>query len=223
MDPRVPNEITSEVAELYPRGTFVRVAEAIHGAFIWSTCAANLATNFIEFLSVDTTCAATPDVVWPAVGRFPLLARDARAAVVDPAGNNTASAEERKLATVAVATALDAMQRAIIGGGDGVGLRGGSFSTDYGDSTTWTVTLTNAAFTNDVTVSGTATWSPSSPGFLGNPGDGTFTADLTIARPGAQSGHLNVRGKWQAQGPVGSFKVTGTIGSDTVAVLIPEA
>lgn len=227
IDPRVPNGITSQVAELYPRSTFVRVAEAIHGAFIWSTCAANLATNFIEALSVDTSCAATPDVVWPAVGRFPLWARDARVATVDPTGKNTASSDERKVATVAVATVLDAMQRAILGyfagGPGGVGLRGGSFMTNYGDGTTWTVTLSNARFTEDVTVSGSATWSVPSPAFLGSPGDGTLTADVTIAGPGTPAGQLHVQGTWQARGPVGNFQVTGTVGNDTVAALIPEA
>jgi hypothetical protein len=36
-----------------------------------------------------------------------------------------------------VATAVDALQRSIIGSGNGVGLRGGTFHTDYG-VTQWT-------------------------------------------------------------------------------------
>jgi pimeloyl-ACP methyl ester carboxylesterase len=225
MDRRVPLEVTTKVADLYPDSIFVRVAEAGHPALIWSSCAAQLATEFIRTLHVaDTRCAAVPDVVWPAVGRFPLMARDARPATVDPGGGNQIGIDERKVATVAVAAATDAMQRSIVGSGTGVGLRGGTFSTDYGaDYTTWTTTLTDCAFAEGVLVSGTVIWNPSSPALLGFPGDGSFTADLAVAGMGTGGGTLHVEGKWQAQGPVGKFKVTGTLGGNNVAVLVPEA
>jgi hypothetical protein len=59
------------------------VAEAV----FLTQCAANLASGFIENLQVgDTTCPKTPETVWPAVGRFPLLAKFARPAAVDPNG-----------------------------------------------------------------------------------------------------------------------------------------
>jgi len=222
MDRRVPLEITTRVAALYPDSVFVPVAEAGHVALVYSPCAANLATEFIRTLEVgDTSCAKEPETVWPAVGRFPLLARDARPAEVDGTGGNQIGTRERKVATVAVAAATDAMQRAIVGWGTGVGLRGGTFSTDYADS--WTVTLTDCAFAKDVTVSGTVTWSPGSPALLGFPGDSSFTADLVVSGAGTQGGTLRVEGKWQASGPVGKFKVSGTLGGRNVAVLVPEA
>ena len=224
MDRRVPLEVTTKVAALYPDAVFVRVAEAGHVSISWSSCAARLASDFIETLTVgDTSCAGTPDVVWPAVGRFPLRAQDAVPAVVDTTGGNQIGADERKVVTAAVAAATDAMQRSILGSGSGVGLRGGTFSTDYGDFTTWTLTLANCAFAQDVIVSGTAVWSPSSPALLGFPGDASFTADLTVTGAGTQGGTLHVQGTWQAQGPVGYFKVTGTLGGKTVAVVVPEA
>jgi hypothetical protein len=52
-------------------------------------------------------------------------------------------------ARLAVATATDAMPRSIIGFGDGVGLRAGTFHTDYGAA--WTTTLADCAFAEDVT------------------------------------------------------------------------
>ena len=225
IDQRVPLELTREYAELYPNSIFVPVAEATHGAFMWSTCAANLATEFIENLSVANPNCGTPDVVWPAVGRFPRRASDGRAAQVDPTGNNTASAAERKVATVAVAAATDAMQRAFFLSptGNGVGLRGGTFAFTSFDGVTATLTLTNSAFTEDVMVSGTVAWSPSTPAILGQPGDASFTADLKVTGPGTEGGQLHVEGKWQAEGPVGNFKVTGTLGGNAVAVLVPEA
>ena len=113
--------------------------------------------------------------------------------------------------TVAVATATDALQRSIIGFGDGVGLRGGTFHTDY--SGQWTTALTNCAFAKDVTVNGTVSWEYA----------GSFAADLSVSGPGTAGGTLHVEGTWQAPGPVGNFKVTGTLGGKQVAVLVPEA
>src|ERR1019366_9433683 len=119
-----------------------------------------------------------------------------------------------------------AMQRSIIGFGDGVGLRGGTFHTEF--SGPWTTTLTNCAFAKDVTVNGTVTWTYA----------GSFLADLTVSgsgtaggtpliegtwqAPGA-GGTLHVEGTWQAPGAVGNFIVSGTLGGKQVAVLVPEA
>lgn len=226
MDRRVPLEITTKVASLYPDSVFIQVAEAGHVSVTWSQCAAGLASEFIQTLKVkDTTCGRTPETVWPAVGRFPLLARQAVPAEIDKTGGNKIGTDERRVATVAVAAATDAMQRSLLGSGSGVGLRGGTFVTDYSaDFATWTVSLTDCAFSEDVTVSGTAIWNPASSNWLlGFTGDSSFTADLTVAGTGTKGGTLHVEGKWQAKGPVGEFKVTGTLGGKNVAVLVPEA
>ena len=89
MDSRVPFEEVSKVANFFPNNTLVPVAEAGHGTVFWTQCAAKLASDFIETLQVgDTSCANTPETVWPAVGRFPLLAKFAHPAAVDPNGQN---------------------------------------------------------------------------------------------------------------------------------------
>jgi hypothetical protein len=212
MDSRVPFEEVSKVANFFPNNTLVPVAEAGHGTVFWTQCAAKLASDFIETLQVgDTSCANTPETVWPAVGRFPLLAKFAHPAAVDPNGQNQIGQGERKVVTVAVATATDAMQRSIIGFGDGVGLRGGTFHTEF--SGPWTTTLTNCAFAKDVTVNGTVTWTYA----------GSFLADLTVSGSGTAGGTLHVEGTWQAPGAVGNFIVSGTLGGKQVAVLVPEA
>ena len=96
--------------------------------------------------------------------------------------------------TVAVATATDAMQRSIIGRGDGVGLRGGTFHTDYSGS--WTTTLTNCSFARDVTVSGTATWDV----------PGLFAADLTVSGSGTAGGTCTSRERGKRQDGSGTSK-----------------
>jgi len=224
-DQRVPLEVTSKVARLYPDALFVPVASAGHPSLLWSTCAARLASEFVRDLEVaDPSCAGKPDVAWPAVGRFPRLAGEARPAEVDPTGVNEIGIGERRVVTVAVAAAKDALQRTTIWfPPSGPGLRGGSFATDYGDWSVWTLTLTEAAFAEDVKVSGTVAYRPSPPAWLGTGGDGSFTADLVVAGPGTEGGTLHVEGRWLARGAEGKLEVTGTLGGKKVAVLVPEA
>jgi hypothetical protein len=191
----------------------VSVAEAGHGSVTFSQCAAALASEFIETLEVgDTACTQTPETVWPALGRFPLFAREARPADTDPNGTNQIGVPERKVVTIAVAAAVDALKRSSIGNGDGVGLRGGTFHTDFGD-TGWTISLSGCAFAQDISVSGTLVWSA----------DLSFSADLTVSGPGTAGGNLHVQGTWQAPGPVGRFRISGKLGGQSVAVLVPEA
>jgi len=215
MDNRVPYEETNKVAQLFPNSTTVIVAEAGHETLNYGFCGLTLVNQFIENLQPgDTSCADTPETVWPAVGRFPLSAKDARPAQVDPNGTNQIGVSERKTVTVSVAAAIDALQRSLINAGDGVGLRSGRFHTDYfGPTTITATTLTNCAFTTDVIVNGTIDW-----GY-----DGSITADLTISGPGTAGGSLHVTGFFENPGPVGNYSVTGTLGGKQVAALVPEA
>ena len=215
LDNRVPFEMTNQTAALYPNSTTVVVAEAGHETTGWTQCARNLATQFIETLQPgDTSCANTPEVVWPAVGRFPFVVADARPATPDASGSNQIGIAERKTVSVSVATAIDALQRSLVNAGDGVGLRGGTFHTDYFGATTITTTmLTNCMFATDVVVNGTILW-----GY-----DNSITADLTISGTGTAGGTLHVTGFFENPGPVGNFSVTGTLGGRQVAVLVPEA
>ena len=162
----------------------------------------------------DASCASNPETVYPAVGRFPLFASQARPADIDPQGNNQIGVGERKAVTVAVATATDALQRIFVSAtGDGVGLRAGTFHTEFTD--VWTISLNNCAFAKDVTVNGTISWGAFT--------DFTFAADLVVKGSGTKGGLLHVEGTWLAPGTVGQFKVSGTLGGKQVAVLVPEA
>ena len=62
-------------------------------------------------------------------------------------------------------------------------------------------------------MNGTVTWVPL----------GSFVADLTVNGSGTAGGTLHIEGMWQAPGPVGNFKVSGTLGGKHVAALVPEA
>lgn len=211
IDNRVPLEESEGVADLFPHSTFVKVVEAGHYTIDYSLCAQGLVAQFIENLQADTSCASTPYQIFPAVGRFPVLATDANPAKVDTSGSNQINLNERKVVTVSVATAMDALQRSIIGSGTGVGLRGGTFQTTYGAS--WTTILMGCEFATDVIVNGTVTWGA----------DYSIVADLVISGPGTAGGTLHITGFWNNPGPFGMFQISGTLGGKNVAVLVPEA
>ena len=213
IDNRVPLEEVTAVASRFPHSHLVKIPAAGHYTIDYSQCAIDLASNFIETLDVgDTSCANQPALIWPAVGRFPRTADAARAADPQAGGGNQADEAARKVASVAVATAIDAIQRSAIGYGSGVGLRGGSFQTDYGNDGTWTTTLANARFANDVQVSGTVIWA----------GDYSVAADLVVTGPGKNSGTLHIAGAFLAGAVADNFVVTGVLGNRKVAVVVPE-
>lgn len=217
IDSRVPPAANEAVADLFPGSTFVTVSNSRHLTLFNTQCGVKLANQLIETLTVgDTSCANTPEYVWPAVGRFPLHANDARAATPDASGSNQISDAEQKVVSVAVATAIDALQRINVNGfGAGVGLRAGTFSTGFSaDGNSAIVTLVNCAFSEDVTVNGTTTWSAF--------GDQSLAATLLVSGPATAGGTLQVSGFWNALGPLGYFKVTGSLGTKKVAVLVPE-
>jgi pimeloyl-ACP methyl ester carboxylesterase len=216
IDGSVPLEETTRVAALFPNSMFVKLVGVGHAGIEWSLCARKLESNFLEDLDPgDTSCANQPEVIFPGVGRFPLKAQHARPAEVNPNGQNQIAVAERKVVSVAVATAIDALQRSTIGFGDGFGLRAGSFHTDYPPTGGQLTTLTNCAFGTDVKVSGTVFWNWAT--------DNSVVADLTVSGTGTSGGTLHIEGGWILPPPVGNFKITGTLGGKQVAVLVPEA
>lgn len=52
--------------------------------------------------------------------------------------------------------------------------------------------------------------------------DFSLSADLTVSGVGTAGGTLHIEGTWQAPGPVGNFKISGTLGGQQVVVLVPE-
>jgi hypothetical protein len=193
-------------------------------ASIVRQCPPDLNSEFVTSLRIeDPACARLPETVWPAVGRYPLLAAEARPADLDAGGGNEIGIEERKVAAVAVAAITNALQRALVGGQRyGAGLHGGSFAVAWGPQLT--LTLFNCAYTADVWVSGLVTWAHAdifgSGGFL--PAYRPLTADLVISGPGTVGGTLHVAGSWRSKDPDGHFSVTGALGGKQVAVLVPE-
>src|SRR4029079_7923103 len=93
--------------------------------------------HFIDQLTPgDTSCAASNEFVWPATGRFPKTALDAKKAKTDHGDGhrpNRSNRTARGVATVAVATMMDAFKRSFYGSQGGMGLRGGAWSIGFSD------------------------------------------------------------------------------------------
>ena len=199
----------AETAALFPDSKVVTITGAAHNTFRWSQCARDLAGTFLVTLKPgDTSCASQPTFDYPGVRSFPRRARRSPAAMA--IAGNRASSRNRRVAHVAVNAALDALKRSFPSAGDGPGLRGGSFHTDYDD--TWTTTLTGVRWTDDVAVSGTLHWS-----FDGGPLD----ADLEVEGPGGRDGTLHLEGGWLIPGAPRTIAITGRLGGERVAATVP--
>jgi pimeloyl-ACP methyl ester carboxylesterase len=215
MDPGAIETVRAN-ADLYPTSSLIIIPEGFHEPVLSNGCANSIATTFLETLQPgDTSCARDPEIVWPALGRFPKVAADARPADIDPAGNNEIGLAERRVVTVAVAAIVDAVKRSTIGSGNGVGLRGGAFTSVY-NSSGLVMTLSGCAFASDVSVDGTVTWNQGSM-------DMPLTADVSVKGSGTTGGILHLSGAFQAPGPVGNYKVSGQLGGKRVGLLIPES
>jgi pimeloyl-ACP methyl ester carboxylesterase len=212
----IEGAVADKTAALFPDATYLVVPEGLHVPAASNQCATNLITNLIETLQTgDTSCLKTPELIFPALGRFPLAAADARPAEIDPGEVNEIGMPdpERKVVTVAVATAIDALKRSTIGRGNGVGLRSGTFQSSVDMNGNQTTTLTNCVFATDVTINGSLVWGA----------DRSFVADVIVSGSGTAGGNLHIAGTWEAPGQVGNFKITGMLGGRKVAALVPEA
>ncbi|HCX29786.1 MAG TPA: hypothetical protein DHU55_08470, partial [Blastocatellia bacterium] len=82
---QVPSADARDVARLFPRSTFVELADSgHHTVFSWrSDCSAALLQRFLSTdRAGNTACARSTGFVFPAVGRFPRKAVHARPATV---------------------------------------------------------------------------------------------------------------------------------------------
>lgn len=213
-DPIVATELAIPTVALFPNSALLIVKSGMHEPSESNLCAASIVSAFIETLHEgDISCLQNPEISWPALGRFPLLAQDALAAQVDPQRQNEIDVPERKVVTVAVQTVMDAIKRTTIGSGNGECLRAGMFQTVIDTAGNQTTTLKACEFATDIIVNGTIDWAT----------DHSMLADLTVTGAGTAGGSLHIEGAFEAPGAVGFFKISGSLGGRAVAVLVPEA
>ena len=201
--------LVPETAALYPKSKLVTVTGAGHNTFRWGPCGGRLAAHFLNELKPgDTSCAKRSQLNYGGIASFPKLASDA--APADAIDGNQAPRATLRVAHVAADAVIDALKRSFLSSGEGPGLRGGTFHTEYTE--VFRTTLTGARWTDDVAVDGSQTWSFS---------DGSLAADLTVDGPGDRDGTLHLQGGWLIPGAPPTLTITGTLGGQHVAATVP--
>jgi pimeloyl-ACP methyl ester carboxylesterase len=209
----VPSADARDVAKLFPRSTFVELADSgHHTVFSWrSDCSAKLVQRFLSTHSTgNTSCARSTAFLFPAVGRFPVKAAGAREATVNSRTSDRSTPLDRKIAAVAADALKDTLSHALLTSSDGIGLRGGSYRTRF-TNTGLQLQLHAVRFTRDVAITGRAALPFKSS---------VVTARLTVAGPLAEMGQLTVRGAWLTAG-VHTLTITGTLNGHKLALAIP--
>jgi hypothetical protein len=216
LDPRVPLEGALRQAARWPRSQLLDIGGALHSAALWA-CGPDRVRAFLRRPgSLQAPCDPAELPAFRAVGEFPVTAADARPLDVDPSATDSSTIADRRLAAVALETALDA--NSVSGRqfflGTGAGLRGGQAVSSVVDDQ-FRIDLVDDRFAADVAVNGTMVF----------PFDGsTPTIDITFTADDGSTGHLSVAANWtQARSAAepNVVPVTGEVDGRTIALLLP--
>ena len=183
-----PPTAARTVGDRYPQATFVTIPRAGQPSLYWSACAARIAQHFMTTATTgNTRCSANEGKAILGIGSFPRsVAQEKPARPASAADRSTA--RDRRVAALAVHTAIDGVLQALDAGGGvaaGPALRGGTFSTVIDDDGA-TITLQQARFADDVSVSGDVDYSfvaDNAPAQLTVSGAGTAKGRLVVEMP----------------------------------------
>jgi pimeloyl-ACP methyl ester carboxylesterase len=195
-------------AAQFAHGRQVVVANSFHVTALgdMDDCASELVRRFVETLSPgDTRCASQIKEV-RTVPAFVRSAVEADAAQAQ--AGNAADDAQLRLANAALQSAGDALARWWVNyDGDGIGLRGGSFSY-LADGDTYRFTLDEYRWAEDLAVTGTVAWNTQS---------GDIGVDLELQ--GATSGALHA--EWNDLQPEAQASLQGTLDGQALAASAP--
>jgi pimeloyl-ACP methyl ester carboxylesterase len=199
-----------QTARLFPGARLIKVVGAGHNTFSSDPCGRDLAVQFLETLKVtDARCASRTPMNYPGVRAFPRFTADSPSATATR--GNRSSRISLRIARVAADAVVDVLKRGFLSNsGNGPGLRGGSFHTNYRNGNT---TLRSIRWTDDLAVSGRLHW---------NPNSGALRASLRIHGPRRHHGFLHMKGGWLIAGAARSIQITGTIDSEHISARVPS-
>ena len=203
LDSITSSEGSQIVADRFPNSTFVQVANTGHVTALgdYSRCASNIVVEFVRTSSPgDTSCASQYQEI-RTTDEFPSRLGD----IAAPAGSG--SAEQRGVAAAVTATVGDVFPRwfAMLGS-EGVGLRGGTFTTTGLDKVQFR--LDDLRWVEDLGVSGRIEW---------NRAKGAVAATVTCA--GAAECRLTI--SWNYNESHATATVTGRIDGERVSLTLP--
>lgn len=195
------------VAARFPDATVVDIANGTHVMAIsdMRRCAAAIVRRFVRTAEAGDTTCASKDYVFRLVERF---ARTAAELPPVP-GSPGLTLRDRRAIAAAASTVLDLVSRWLtMAGYEGVGLRGGTFSTDGWEVATFE--LDHLRWVKDVAVSGRASW---------NRRTGAIRAVVSLSGRATARGRLTLR--WNELDPDGVARATGELGGRRVNVAFP--
>jgi pimeloyl-ACP methyl ester carboxylesterase len=212
LDRQVAKPEAERVAALFPQSTFIELHNSGHHTAVADQyqCADALIQRFLATLATgDASCAHATESGVPAPGRFPRRTRDAVPASATADSDRTSPRRDRQVAAVASATVTDAYRRVEQDFADGVGLRGGTFATSFGDNAIL-VSFSKTRFASDLAVTGEASLTF---------GDSTVL-DATVTVRGARTGRLHITGVWSGHGAT-VLTIDGRVGVRPIHVTVP--
>lgn len=212
LDRQVVKPEAQRVVAMFPRSRFIELHNSGHHTALADQfrCADAIIQRFLATLTTgDTSCARSRDSGVPAPGRFPILTRDAAPATASSACGCRSARPDRQAAAVAAATVTDAYRRAEQQGTDGVGLRGGTFTTSFANNAI-VLAFSKTRLATDLAVTGAATLTF---------GD-TAVLDATITVSGTSAGTLHIHGVWSGPGAT-VLTIDGRLGTRALHVTVP--
>jgi len=208
MDTLTPVLEGVEVSKEYGHAQQVITHNTFHVSAIGDedNCAQKLVRRFIANLDPgDTSCAAH-------IAEVRLVPKFATAASqLDPPEalpGNQGTPTDLQVAAAAAYALGDVLDLYWANdSGIGVGLRGGTWSSDWNQSgNIWTVTMHQVRWTNDVAVSGRFTWNHYKPGAV--------NGQLSVTGPSGENGKVTVT--FNSREPDAQATITGSIGGRAV-------
>jgi pimeloyl-ACP methyl ester carboxylesterase len=215
LDTDVATEESLKVRRVFPAARVVHVLGSGHltAAGFDGPCVQRVIRRFVVHLSPGSTgCTRTPAFAYPAVGRFPRTAAEARPASAIPGAGDESAASDRRIAATVVATVVDGIRRALIAdapNAHGRGLRGGVVRSDS-DPSGPLVEMRGDRFAGDVAVSGHARVDLAT---------GALVADVALSSP-TVDGKVHVGGVLFRPGHHG-LRVDGSIDGRRVVAGVP--
>jgi pimeloyl-ACP methyl ester carboxylesterase len=203
-----------QTAELFPNSFYVQVANSLHVTAIGDAddCASNIVRHFVEGLEPGDTSCVSEVVEIRTVPEFAMTAKELQAA--EALENNEATQAALQVVTAAALGVGDVLTRWWVNyDGDGTGLRGGTFSYAFdesSDETLYRFELRNLRWTEDVSVTGVVDW---------NTDSGEVSARLLVQGEGTEPGILTL--VWSDREPEADATITGFIGGRSVHAIMP--
>lgn len=193
------------VASRFPKSTFVEFVNSTHVNALGDLygCASVIVRRFVVAESAGSTACAGRIPAVRMVEQFALRVADAIPAQVASTADHS-TPRDRKVAAASAETVADALARWVnMGGSSGVGLRGGSFTTN--GSSLIRFTLTADRWAADLPVSGAATWDQTTGGVL--------------ARVAVAGGRLTM--SWSDGVNGATATITGNLGGRAIDLSMP--